>query len=99
MRVNVTRRGGLAGIALHAVLDTAQLAAADASRAEAALRALPWGRPPAQPTGPDRFRYQVVTVEGGHERRVELTEGEIPDTLRPLLEFLPEQGRIRPPSA
>ena len=98
MRVNVTRRGGFAGVALHAALDTAQLTAADASRVEAALRDLPWDRPAAEPTGPDRFRYELATAEGGHERRVELSEGEVPDTLRPLLALLGEQGQLRAPS-
>jgi hypothetical protein len=98
MRVHVTRRGGLAGVALHAVLDTAQLGAAEATRAEAALRDLPWNRLPAEPTGPDRFCYEVVIAEGGHERHVELGETEIPDTLRPLLELLHDHGQIRPAS-
>jgi hypothetical protein len=98
MRVDVTRRGGFAGVALHATLDTAQLTGADASRAEAALRGLPWGRPPTEPTGADRFRYEVVTVEDGRERHVELTEGEIPDPLRPLLKLLSQYGQIRPAS-
>lgn len=98
MQVKVTRRGGIAGVALYAGLDTAQLAAAEASRAEAALRDLPWGRPAAEPTGADRFRYEMVIVEGDHERRVELGEGEIPDALRPLLDLLRDHGRIGPPS-
>ena len=95
MRVDVTRRGGFAGVALHAALDTAQLDAADASRAEAALRDLPWDRPFVEPTAADRFRYEMVTVEGGHERHVELSEQEIPDTLRPLLELLSDHGQLR----
>jgi hypothetical protein len=95
MRVEVTRRGGFAGVALHAALDTAQLPAADASRVDAALRDLPWDRPPAEPTGADRFRYELATVEGGHERHVELSEGEVPDALRPLLDLLSDQGQLR----
>ncbi len=95
MRVDVTRRGGFAGVALHAALDTAQLTAAEASQAEAALRDLPWDRPPAEPGGPDRFRYEMVTDEGGHERHVELSEREIPDALRPLLDLLSDQGQLR----
>jgi hypothetical protein len=98
MRVDVIRRGGLAGVAVHAALDTAQLATADATRAEAALRNLPWGRSPAVPTRADRFRYEVIAVESGHQRHVELGESEIPDPLRPLLELLPEHGQIRPAS-
>jgi hypothetical protein len=95
MRVDVTRRGGFAGVVLHATLDTAQLTAADALRAEAALRGLPWDRPPAEPTGADRFRYAMVTVDGGRERHVELSETEISDALRPLLELLSDQGQLR----
>lgn len=95
MRVDVTRRGGFAGVALHAALDTAQLTAADASRVEAALRDLPWDRPPAEPTGADRFRYELATVEGGHERHVQLSEDEISDALRPLLDLLSDQGQLR----
>ena len=96
MRVRVTRRGGLTGVALHATLDTAELSAVDATRAEAALRNLPWDRFPAEPIGADRFRYELVTAEGGHERHVELGETEIPDTLRPLLELLHDHGQIPP---
>lgn len=95
MRIDVTRRGGIAGVAVHAVLDTTQLGVADAARAEAALRDLPWDRPRVEPTAPDRFRYQVVSVEHGRQRHVELTEGEIPDTLRPLLELLSKHGQTR----
>ncbi|MBV9140074.1 MAG: hypothetical protein JO115_04015 [Pseudonocardiales bacterium] len=108
MRVYLTRRGGLAGVALHAALDTAQLCAVEATRAEAALRDLPWGRlpaappgaapPGAAPPGADRFRYEVRTAEGGHQRHVELGETEIPDALRPLIELLANQGHLRPAS-
>jgi emfourin len=96
MRVQVTRRGGLTGVTLHATLDTAQLSVVDAARAEVALRGLPWGSVPTEPTGADRFRYEVVTEQGDHQRQVELSETEIPDTLRPLLELLPDHGQARP---
>ncbi|MGH3601231.1 MAG: protealysin inhibitor emfourin, partial [Pseudonocardiaceae bacterium] len=52
----------------------------------------------AEPTGADRFRYEMVTEEAGHERRVELGEGEIPDALRPLLDLLHDHGHVGPPS-
>jgi hypothetical protein len=96
MRVDMTRRGGFMGLALHAALDTAQLA--DASRVEAALRDLPWDRPATAPIETDRFRYEMVTVERDHERRVVLGESEIPGALRPLLALLAEHGQIRPAS-
>lgn len=99
MRVDVTRRGGVAGVALHATLDTAELTGTDAPRVEAALRDLPWGRPLPGSIGPDRFRYEMVTAEGDHERRVVLSESEIPDALQPLLTLLADLGQIRPASA
>jgi hypothetical protein len=99
MRINLTRRGGVAGVALHATLDTAQLTGADAAGIEAALRDLPWDRPIQGPAGPDRFRYEVVADEGDHERRVVLGESEIPAALRPLLALLADRGQIRPASA
>jgi hypothetical protein len=98
MRVDVTRRGGLAGVALHAMLDTAQLAATDAGSVEAALRELPWDRPVTGPIEPDRFRYEMVIIEGDHERRLVLGEREVPDALRPLLGLLTDRGQIRPAS-
>lgn len=98
MRVDMTRRGGIAGVALHAVLDTAALAAPDASRVEAALRDLPWDRSTAGPNEADRFRYVMITVEHDHERQVVLGESEIPDALRPLVALLADQGQIRPAS-
>ena len=99
MRVDVTRRGGFPGVALHAALDTAQLAPTEAARVGAALRDLPWNRPTPEPVAADRFRYELVTVEGDHERRAVLGESEIPDTLRPLLAMLADQGQIRPASS
>jgi len=98
MRVDMTRRGGFAGVALHAALDTAQLADPDASRVEAALRDLPWDRSSSGPIEADRFRYEMVTVERDHQRRVVLGESEIPDALRPLLALLADHGQIRPAS-
>jgi hypothetical protein len=98
MRVDVTRCGGFAGVGLHAMLDTAHLAATEAGYVEAALRELPWDRPTTGPIEPDRFRYEMVTVEGDHERRVVLDEREVPDALRPLLALLTDQGQIRPAS-
>lgn len=98
MRVDITRRGGIAGVALHAELDTAALAAPDVSRVEAALRDLPWDRSATGPIEADRFRYEMVTVDYDRQRRVVLGESEIPDALRPLVALLTDHGQIRPAS-
>lgn len=99
MQVLVIRRGGLAGIPLHAVLDTTQLVVPAAARAEQALRDLPWDRPPPQPAGADRFQYELVVTEKDGARRVTLNESEIPDALRPLVQLLHDHGHFGSPPA
>jgi hypothetical protein len=99
VRVQVTRRGGIAGIALGATIDTAELPPDDAARAESALRDLPWGRPPPEPGLPDRFRYELTIAEEGDDRSTVLGEHELPAGLRPLLDLLAQRGEIRPASS
>jgi hypothetical protein len=99
VRVQVTRRGGVAGIALRATIDTAELPNDDAARAESALRDLPWGHPPSQPGLPDRFRYELAIAEEGDDRLIVLGEHELPAALRPLLDLLAQRGEIRPASS
>jgi hypothetical protein len=41
----------------------------------------------------------MVTAEGDHQRRVVLSESEIPDALGPLLALLADRGQIRPAPA
>lgn len=99
MRVQVTRRGGVAGISLQTTIDTAELPSADAARVESALRSLPWGRPSPKPGLPDRFRYELAIAEEGDDRSTVLGEHELPAALRPLLDLLTQRGEIRPASS
>ena len=99
MRVQVTRRGGIAGIALQATIDTAELPGDDATRAESALRDLPWDRPPPKPGLPDQFRYELAIAEQGDDRSTVLGEHDVPAALRPLLDLLTLRGEIRPASS
>jgi hypothetical protein len=99
VRVQVTRRGGVAGIALQATIDTAELPTDDAARAESALRRLPWGRPPPKPGLPDRFQYELAIAEEGDDRSTVLAEHELPEALRPVLDLLTQRGEIRPASS
>lgn len=98
MRVQITRRGGVAGVALHATINTAELSPDDAARAESALRDLPWGRPAPEPPLPDQFRYELASAEKGDDRSIILGEHEIPADLRPVIDLLTQRGQIRPAS-
>jgi hypothetical protein len=42
---------------------------------------------------PDQFRYQISIEHGGKKRKLELAEGSIPDTFRPLINRLVRLAR------
>lgn len=42
---------------------------------------------------PDQFHYQITIEHGGKKRKLELTEGSIPDTFRPLINHLVRLAR------
>lgn len=85
MKVEVVRRGGIAGIALRATVDTASLPARVSVRVEAAVRGLPFGRPPSPPRHPDSFQYAFTLVDGDAAQTAVLDEAELPTALRPLI--------------
>ena len=87
MRVEVVRRGGLAGVALRGAVETAELPPEAVAPAEAALRQLPYDGPPPTPRHPDSFTYSIsVAGEGGATRTAMLDETELPEGLRPLVD-------------
>ena len=43
----------------------------------------------------DRFQYQVTVEEGDRIKRVELDESSVPETFRPLLDYLTDCARAR----
>jgi hypothetical protein len=94
MEVEVVRRGGLAGMAVRGVVDTAALPPAEAAAAEAALRGLPFDRPPAPPRHPDSFQYQISVEDNGARRSVVLDETELPEALRPVVAAAIRGGQI-----
>lgn len=44
---------------------------------------------------PDQFHYQITIEHGGKKRKLELVEGSIPDTFRPLINRLVRLARKR----
>ena len=97
MRVRITRRGGLAGIALTADLDTASFDRETAALLEEALEELVRGgeNSVALPH-PDAFDYEIVLLERGRSARV--TEPDVPPELRPLLRELTTRGEVGAPT-
>jgi hypothetical protein len=95
VRVHVVRRGGLAGIPLRGELETSELTANQAAPAEAALQGLAVGKPPAPPSHPDGFQYQL-TFSGadGAARTVTIDEAEVSDALRPVIEMAASRGTL-----
>lgn len=79
MRVEVVRRGGLAGIPLRGSVDTADLPPETARAAETALSVTP---NPADRPHPDGFQYELA-ADG---RSVVLNESDIPAHLKPLID-------------
>ena len=87
-RITVTRRGGLAGVALTGSGSTEDLPPEQAAAATAALSRTEWGAVADRPRHPDAFTYEV-TVEGPDGKRSRsFAEHELPDDLRPLVKHL-----------
>ena len=92
MRVSIRRTGGIAGVAMAAELDTAQLPAVQAGRLEAALTGLPWGGPPALPPHPDAFSYEVALPEEPDRGTAVLPESRMEGDLAVLREHVQQAG-------
>ncbi len=93
MRLQVTRRGGIAGVALAGCVDILELPASEREAAEAALHALRLGEP-ADPPNPDGFQYELVLIDGAGRRAILLNEADLSDALRPLVEMALARSRL-----
>ena len=92
MRVQVTRRGGIAGVPLHADLATSDLNAETAARVEGALDRL-LDQPPVPSTPqPDRFSYEITVPD--RDKSISVAEPDLPPELTPLVEMLSKVGTI-----
>jgi hypothetical protein len=85
VRVQINRRGGLAGVKLSADVATTDLDDEQAARAEQAVTRLLDEPAPVSPPQPDRFRYEIIVPERG--ATVTVAEQDLPDDLRPLIEM------------
>jgi Emfourin len=81
VRAEVVRRGGLAGLAMRGTVETGQLEPQVRERVEAALRALPFGQPPAPATHPDSFSYEITVHDAAGARTATVDESQLPGEL------------------
>ena len=92
MRIQIKRRGGLAGVTLRADLVTADLDPDTAARVETAIGSLFEKAPTATPPRPDMLEYEIHAPARGES--VVVAEDDLPDELRPLVEMLSKVGTI-----
>ncbi|MDQ6670101.1 MAG: hypothetical protein M3069_05035 [Chloroflexota bacterium] len=94
MRIQVTRRGGLAGIPLRGEVDTSELPGDEGTLAEDALHLLPDSAAGA-PQHPDGFQYEIAfSPPNGASRSTLVDESEVPDVLRPVIQAALNRGTL-----
>jgi hypothetical protein len=91
VRVQVTRKGGLAGLTLAADVDTDDLDAEAAPRVERSLEQLLARDQPSGPPRPDGFEYHFTLPDRG---AVAVPEHELPEELQPLLDEFAKKGTM-----
>jgi hypothetical protein len=91
-RLDVVRRGGIAGGRAHASVDLASLPPGVAESVEAVLS----GRVRASPLAgrADTFTYELSSGEGSARRSATVAEHDLPEDLAPLLGALRGQWRL-----
>ncbi|HEY7135890.1 MAG TPA: protealysin inhibitor emfourin [Acidimicrobiia bacterium] len=92
MRVEVVRRGGIAGVPVRGELETAALPAGVRTAAEKALAALPFGAPAPTPAHPDGFSYEI-TLAGEARGPAVLDEHDVSPPVRAAIEQALVKGR------
>ena len=98
MHISFERSGGFAGMTIILTVETASLSTDAAAQLCNLVAAADFFHLPAEiptPVQPDRFQYKVAIEENGQKHIVTVGEAGVPDTLRPLLEWLMEAARQR----
>src|SRR2546422_3092205 len=96
MRVQIIRRGGLAGVPLSAELNTETLQQETAAEVEHAVHELLGrGDQSTTPPHPDAFEYEIALPGRAESARV--SESELPPQLQPLLQELATNGTLGTP--
>jgi hypothetical protein len=96
MEITVRRTGGFAGIARTAQVRTDDLdpPAADELRALVREADLPAVR--SEPSGADRFQYEIHVRDGDREQRAIVHDGAMPEPVRRLVDRVQELSAATP---
>ena len=89
------RSGGVAGTRLSTAVESAALAAEDHQKLRSLVEAsgLAATRPAYGPQPPDRMQYHLTVDDDGKKIDLRLGEEEVPEALRPLLDWLTDRAR------
>jgi hypothetical protein len=97
MRISFERMGGFAGIRKQTIVDTATLPPNEAQELLRLVEAADLFKLPEQITSPnpqsDRFQYKLMVEDQGKQHTVTVSEAALPETLRPLIEWLDNLAR------
>jgi Emfourin len=89
------RSGGVAGARLSTTVESAELTAEDHQKLRSLVEASGLAAtPPAYgPRPPDRLQYHLSVDDDGRKIDLRLGEEEVPEALRPLLDWLTDRAR------
>lgn len=90
MKFSFSQTGGFAGLTRSLDLDTAALTKEDRAAVDDLLRPIDLFRIAifAKASGPDMFHYVLRVADGDQKRELSFHDGNVPQELRPLLDFL-----------
>lgn len=99
MYISFERSGGIAGMPVTMAIDTDDtdsLSSDKISQLRQLVENSGFFELPAattEPTQPDRFQYKVIVRDGDRHHTIKIGEAAVPNTLKPLLDWLIEAAR------
>jgi hypothetical protein len=97
IRCTFERSGGFANVPLRIQFDTNNMPVDQAGTLRTLIDNADFFNLPRRTIGPgaDRYQYTINVEAGGRRHTVTLSEGAVPDALRPLIDFLLAETRGR----
>jgi hypothetical protein len=99
MKITFQRSGGFAGMRIIKTLDTADLSPTDASKVLQLITEADFFRLPdtitASKPQPDRLQYRLTVADEDQEHTVMMGEDVLPQSVRPLVDWLMKVARVR----
>lgn len=97
IHIEFERSGGFTGRSTHLKIDSRDLDPEEAEALKHLIEDSGFFEAMAMESGfmnfPDQFRYQITVEHAGKRRTLELTDGHVPDHIRPLINYLVSASR------